>query len=91
MPFYHFRFIEDGGRVIVGEDHDCVDDKGALLRAYAELEQRPFRRVEVWLRDRRIASLGAVEASPTAANSSAGAAGEQITLPEATRVSLRSL
>jgi hypothetical protein len=59
MPFYQFRFIDTGGRVVVGEDHDCADDKGALLRAYSELEQRPFRRVEVWLRDRRIASLGA--------------------------------
>jgi hypothetical protein len=71
MPFYQFRFIDTGGRVVVGEDHDCADDKGALLRAYSELEQRRFRRVEVWLRDRRIASLGAVETSPAAANSSA--------------------
>lgn len=60
MPFYHFRFIEDGGRVAVGEDHDCPDDRSALMHAQRELEQRPYRKAEVWLRGQRIASLGAV-------------------------------
>ena len=71
MPFYHFRFMEEGGRVVVGEDHDCADDERALLRAYSELEQRPYRRVDVWLHGRRIASLGAVKTIPAAANCSA--------------------
>ena len=49
MPFYYFRFIEDGGRIAIGEDHDCTDHQDALVRAHSELEQRPYRRVEVWL------------------------------------------
>lgn len=66
-----FNFLKCRLHNGLGEDHDCADDERALLRAYSELEQRPYRRAEVWLRDRRIASLGAVETSPAAANSSA--------------------
>ncbi|MBV8770000.1 MAG: hypothetical protein JO094_14015 [Hyphomicrobiales bacterium] len=57
MPFYHFRFIEEGGRVVLGEDQDCIDEEEAVMRGRLELGQRSYRQVEVWLRDRRIVSL----------------------------------
>jgi hypothetical protein len=64
MPFYHFRFVEDGGRIVEGEDHDCADDQAAQARAHAELRHGPYRRVEVWRGDRLVASLGTVDREP---------------------------
>jgi hypothetical protein len=64
MPFYHFRFVEDG-RVVIDENYECADDGTALLLAQSVMKRGNYQGSEISLGERSVGNLtGAHEWRP---------------------------
>jgi hypothetical protein len=54
MPLYHIYFVDETGRIMVGEDHECHDDASAVRVARTTLRQSDYPLAEIWDHDKRV-------------------------------------
>jgi hypothetical protein len=56
MPFYHFRFVDDG-RVVIDESYECADDRAAQLLAQSVMKRGNYQDSEISLDEQSVDRL----------------------------------
>jgi hypothetical protein len=56
MPFYHFRFVDDG-RVVIDENYECADDRAAQLLAQSVMKRGNYQDSEISLDEQSVDRL----------------------------------
>lgn len=52
--FYRFYSFDIGGRIVLAEDHECENDRGALAFGQKLLAEKSCPKIEVWRRKVRV-------------------------------------